>query len=193
MNSRALWNASKHKYHRQRIVHIPESIVECRIPLQNNMVHIIQRSRVSHLVSLLPIPSAFSLFQLFQEDFVRSESFDERLKIPFSFGRILSSCLMEKKLDVFGVVVSPITGSTLSCLLSALWFSRVDTLQNTQSSEVCERKLHIKLEKTTRHKNTWSFFLAFLREIYAVASPAVYFFFMPCFLYTILFSKNAFI
>ena len=79
MYSRALWNTSKHKDHRQGIIHVSESVIERWIPLQNNVIHIIQGSRVSDLISLLPIPAAFGLLQLFQEDFVRAEFFNERL------------------------------------------------------------------------------------------------------------------
>ena len=61
--------------------------------------------------------------------------------------------LMEKELDVFCVVVSPIASSSLSCLLSAFWLSWVYTLEDAQSSKISERELKFGVKEENAGQN----------------------------------------
>ena len=60
---------------------------------------------------------------------------------------------MKKELDVFGVVVSPIASSSLSCLLSALGLSWIDALEDAQSSEISERELKCEINEKNSQEN----------------------------------------
>lgn len=142
-----LWHSSEKKTHRKRVVDVPQSVGETRVPFLHNMIDWIRWFARYNSFFFFPVPLFTRFFQAASENlnkiFQISRNFNWKNNLYFLLSKFLNNRLVCQKLDIFHVKPCFLLGASL---VHFLFVSRLVWINAFQNAKPPLKKFHFKIK-----------------------------------------------